>query len=759
MPLTPAERMKKYREKLKNDPAKYVAKKKKHAEYVKSKNKKISELSDEEKARKRKVWREQKRHQKQKKEKLRAEETVNEERTTCSKAMKKESSTKKRCNNVVVKKYNLALKRIRALKRIVNRYKQKLHRQKKETDEKILKLEHNLDIVKARNELMESTLKSTYTKCQSQKEKKVFKEMVVRDEIQAARKKTYVANILGLKGKIRLTRRRQKEDSIKKEIEKFYVRDDITRITAGKRECRTLGKDTKQIRYLTDTLLNLYKIYREEGGKRSFSTFYKYKPFYVLTPNIQNRETCLCAKHNNTEMMLYALKKNKVFFYPSMSDILKELCCDLKSEECMMGNCPKCEGCKLKYNLEPGKAESQTEWYQWERVNHEYQKTDKGIKKTVATKKTVKLRKSGTVAELIDIFEKNIPIFKKHYFIWLHQQRQYQICIQNLTPNEILIVCDFSENYVCKLSEEIQATHFGASKNQITLHTGMVYMGNKEAKSFCTISDNNSHEPPAIWAHLIPVLRYVKEMMPETKVVHVYSDGPTSQYRQKKNFYLLNLLTTQMGFEYSTWSFTEAGHGKGVADGIGGSTKRALDRQVAFGKDITNGSDAYDILNNCMISVKCWLVSNSDIENFTKIVPDNLTPIVGTMQIHQIVSSSADQIQYRNLSCFCGVNRGLCNCYSLKTHIFKEKDRKIIKKNRTVEVDLNETNEVGSEIVIPLIEDELKLLTDLQSIQDKPQQKVTYTLPDIQDSNQFFHEEQVLCFSYIIHPTRNKTQQ
>lgn len=160
-------------------------------------------------------------------------------------------------------------------------------------------------------------------------------------------------------------------------------------MTAGKRECRTLGKTRKQIRYLTDTLLNLFNKYREEGGKRSFSTLYKYKPFYAITPNIQNRETCFCAKHNNIELLFYALKKNKVFTYPSMSDILKELCCDVKSEECMMSNCQKCNGNKLKYNLEPGKAESKTEWYQWDRVNHEYQKTEKGIKKAVVTKKTV----------------------------------------------------------------------------------------------------------------------------------------------------------------------------------------------------------------------------------------------------------------------------------------------------------------------------------------------------------------------------------
>lgn len=47
--------------------------------------------------------------------------------------------------------------------------------------------------------------------------------------------------------------------------------------------------------------------------------------------------------------------------------------------------------------------------------------------------------------------------------------------------NEVMVHVDFAENYDCKLNREIQSMHFGASKRQITLHTGIYRVG-KSAK-------------------------------------------------------------------------------------------------------------------------------------------------------------------------------------------------------------------------------------------------------------------------------------
>lgn len=283
---------------------------------------------------------------------------------------------------------------------------------------------------------------------------------------------------------------------------------------------------------------------------------------------------------------------------------------------------------------------------------------------------TKKVKITGTVQELIGEYEKQFPLFKKHFFNFQEQQRQYRMCVENLKPYECAILVDFSENYDCKLSEEVQALHFGGSKNSITLHTGMIYTCT-QCQSFVTLSDSNCHEPHAIWAHLIPIIKLAKQICPALSVIHFFSDGPTSQYRQKKNFFLLNLFTTKLNLSLTTWSFSESGHGKGVADGIGGATKRALDRRVYYGHDIVNATDAFNNLKTCMKSVKPFLINNSDIDNIKTLVPSNLKAIVGTMQIHQIISTVQNEILHRQLSCFC--KRGQCACLSPIKHCFLEK--------------------------------------------------------------------------------------
>ena len=60
-----------------------------------------------------------------------------------------------------------------------------------------------------------------------------------------------------------------------------------------------------------------------------------------------------------------------------------------------------------------------------------------------------------------------------------------------MMPNERLMHIDFSEDYVCKMQNEVPSAHFGTSKKQISLHTGVYYVGHDgEAYTFCTISES-----------------------------------------------------------------------------------------------------------------------------------------------------------------------------------------------------------------------------------------------------------------------------
>jgi len=116
-------------------------------------------------------------------------------------------------------------------------------------------------------------------------------------------------------------------------------------------------------------------------------------------------------------------------------------------------------------------------------------------------------------------------------FRMIHQMSAVRLKRSHLADREVLLHIEFSENFTTKNLSEIQSAHFGSSLRQITLHTGVIYSSKCKPLSFCSISDNCDHGPIAVWSHLVPVLRFVKHLHPQVSVLHIVSDGPTTQYR------------------------------------------------------------------------------------------------------------------------------------------------------------------------------------------------------------------------------------
>lgn len=264
-----------------------------------------------------------------------------------------------------------------------------------------------------------------------------------------------------------------------------------------------------------------------------------------------------------------------------------------------------------------------------------------------------------------------LKLFMKHVFNIRHQFHNFHQSLKNLRENEFVVVVDFSENYNCKYFEEIQAHHFN-SRNQISLHTVMVYTHEAENKykahSFCTISSSNCHQPAAIWAHLEPILEWIKLNYGSVNTVHFFSDGPSTQYRQKQNLYLLCTRFFDFGFDRTTWSFFEAGHGKGPADGVGGFIKRTADKIVARGKDIPDANTFFESLKS-VSKIALFLIEQERIAEFQEILPKSIPRLIGTLQVHQVYTENRNSLMYRNLSCFCeSAKRGFCQCLNPKLY-------------------------------------------------------------------------------------------
>lgn len=90
----------------------------------------------------------------------------------------------------------------------------------------------------------------------------------------------------------------------------------------------------------------------------------------------------------------------------------------------------------------------------------------------------------------------------------------------------------------------------------------------------------------------------VRERYPLINHLHVFSNGPATQYKQKGNFYLLSKKPFKRGFKGISWNFFEASHGKGAPDGVGDTLKRSADTIVCHGGDIPNAEAMFHKLRN-----------------------------------------------------------------------------------------------------------------------------------------------------------------
>ncbi|CAG9822858.1 unnamed protein product [Phaedon cochleariae] len=77
-----------------------------------------------------------------------------------------------------------------------------------------------------------------------------------------------------------------------------------------------------------------------------------------------------------------------------------------------------------------------------------------------------------------------------------------------------------TKNYNCKYAAEIQSAHFGGSKPQVSMHTVVLYYRSPTSEnckpiSLCTFCENLRHDPAAICAHLVPILKEALELVPD----------------------------------------------------------------------------------------------------------------------------------------------------------------------------------------------------------------------------------------------------
>lgn len=320
-------------------------------------------------------------------------------------------------------------------------------------------------------------------------------------------------------------------------IIKFYLSDLVSSPDPSKRGFKTRkGRKMRKRNLIISNLHALHQKFKTETNTIcAYSTFVKWKPFYVVKKGMNARETCLCITHLNAELLFKKALELKLVpgTIKNFIDYREYLCCNANERKCAY---KECDACMNKQFLDVEKDLTNINdinYFFWENVTSSDGK-----------KRLTKNRRKSTVNDFVTFFVNTWRAFLIHEFRNFHQFSTTKDIRKNLKNNEVYVVIDWSENYTGKYKEEPQGMHFGDAKPQISLHTGVAYFKSKKM-SFCTASDFTKHNAEAIWAHLLPILKKIREENPQIDEIHIKSDGPSSQYKNTKNFkFFINHVST-----------------------------------------------------------------------------------------------------------------------------------------------------------------------------------------------------------------------
>lgn len=407
----------------------------------------------------------------------------------------------------------------------------------------------------------------------------------------------------------------------------FLEKDDNSRLCAGKKDTRTKRKQKKQKRLLSDSLKNLHQKFTSsfrEYKDLSYPQFCRGRPFWIVSPDCQKRNTCNCNLCDNFGIVVKKMKLLGMIEERSPTALLQRITCEKKLDvNCLEKTCMKC------YNNDPIQIiyefeNEEVKYEQWitKRVKIE---TKNGSK---IKQNTCKEEITCTKHELVSKFTMLIGQYRQHVANIKHQYQVTSGIKKSLAEDEVFVHIDFSENYHCKYGEEVQSVHFGGSRKQVTLHTVVLYYKSEreecvQHKSICTMSDSKRHDPVAICAHLKPVFAEIKKVAPNLRKVDFLSDGPSMQYRNKKMFYLAaTLVAKELQVDSLHWHYSEKGHGKGAPDGIGGCIKRLADTIVSHVRDIQNIDALVSALKESSSTIDIHRVNSEDIEELDKQLPN-----------------------------------------------------------------------------------------------------------------------------------------
>ena len=530
----------------------------------------------------------------------------------------------------------------------------------------------------------------------------VLKSLFEHDIEATPRKARILSSWSNLKPRNIAGRPRALTTEVQEKLDRYLNRNDISYTLPGRNNQVYEGKENGQStfaskKFMLWTYKELSELIKNEDDDDlktvKFSTLFRYissnKEFVGITKIPQT--SCLCPLCDNIELLLTGINKSdlgNLFLPTTCHDLIEKYSCTPITDECIKGTCSDCPS--LDDKLEDIRDIANISYYCWE-AGVKYQE---------------KKLKDATGSEVAPKLVQMIQTLKLHYFNKRTQSAKYKEHIQNLKDDEAVIHIDFSENYKNQNQNEIKAAYYG--QGQFSLYKCCVYVKVDEkvvVKNLGIVTKENDHSGVVSYRlNEIILEKTLHDIGSRIKKIHFWSDGCASQFRSQFAFYFLNLYNRDLDIY---WHFFEVNHDKGAVDGIGGTIKHRVDREVLAKRIVVKDSkDFAEHANRLLDHIEVLFVENVDTAVDTE-SRENAQYVKGTLKVHKVVreldtANKKPQLQFyynsNELTPFC------TKSFELVERLFTEQEplvREVPKQRKTTNKKQKKTTAKSAKKSVP----------------------------------------------------------
>ena len=437
----------------------------------------------------------------------------------------------------------------------------------------------------------------------------------------------------------------------------FYNSDVISRQMPGKKD-RIVKRENGERETFQTKVLNDYQEVNFDRFKTEFpdekigrTLFFSLRPDYVFTSAHMKGFSCLCTKHENFGLLLKSARPYFEEHFPINPDAFHRKVETLAEMKRILDETafPAVED------------DDKVGIRQWRSV--QVKSFSKKTGKPVTTRKT---KCMPDVVDMIALKKKLIEQYTA-FIVHSYRIRSQHSFIKHLKATlkigELIVYEDYAENHSLKPGDRaVQSSYW--NQQFVTMHCICVYWrgldGEIHYQSFVYLSSIMSHDSAfVITCHKSLLKKDLKEVVKDDitfHFMHFISDSPMNQYRNKYDAEFTSLIEELFGIK-AAHHYTEAGHGKSVCDGIGGSFKRRADEASLSGRHvITTTQELYKYavieeknIKPIYVSEYAYDVTMKDII----IWGDFLSPLKGAVELHTVIPIDQGIVATNEVSCPC----------------------------------------------------------------------------------------------------------